>query len=338
MRLYSLLLSLGTVHTLKCDQGQYVYSSSTRRRRRKSSIESCKVCVPGTYMNLHAHSQDTCFSCPSGLWMDSSGATGCNGIKKCGPGSWGIIGAVAPNQPCNLCTKGSVQPRAGQAKCHSCQSGTYSSTSGDTVCTPTDVAHPNGCGAGRYGRIAATSAGTATCTDCVPDTYAPHSGTDACRPCGRGTYQPKSGQSHCLLIPSCDRYYTWSRDTLTCVIRHTYIKYLSAVIWTTFILNFGAKCSVDYWYTKFFIYNFFVCIGTGSKSSSMGGGLITDKSFYTMMVFLSIGTLALCVNLMMIAYYYVSGIKCVKLTPRPPPGDVASVKELKRLDNMHSVV
>jgi hypothetical protein len=120
------------------------------------------------------------------------------------------------------------------------------------------------------------------------------------------------------------------------VIRHQYIKYLTAVVWPTFILNFGMKCYSDNWYALFFVYNIFVCVGVGAHATKMQGELISDGSFYTMVGFLSIGTLALSVNLMGIIYSNTSCVKCVR-TP-PHKGKVVSSIELKRLDKMQSVV
>ena len=342
-----LLASLGSVLAITCDPGEYAAPirppvRTGRRRRRSSSFNyQRKTCPPGTYMNLHAHNEGACFQCPSGMWADQTGATQCKGTAKCAAGSWGILGATAPSQPCHACSPGFVQPLAGQGECHPCQSGTYSAQSKGLSCTTANVASPDGCVAGTYGPIAATSASQATCTACATDTYTSHIGTETCQPCERGTYQPKPGQTQCIKAPRCERYYTWSTTEDKCVIRHKYLKYLSAVVWSTFLLNFTMKCYSDNWYTYFFIYNIIVCIGVGAASTRIGGELISDRSFYTMVGFLSIGTTALGVNLMTIMYAGLSKLSCVTLSrqqPRGYRGSVASVTELKRLDKVHNVV
>jgi hypothetical protein len=153
-----------------------------------------------------------------------------------------------------------------------------------------------GCGPGEYVAVRGT---TQPCKPCPAGTFMDlqaHS-ERACRPCGSAMYQPKPGQAICLEA-LCDRYYAWSKTDEKCVLRHKYLNYLTAVMWPTFVTNFGMKCySAFSWYDYFFIYNIFVCIGVGAETTRIRGGLISDGSFYTMAGFLSIGTLALGVNL-----------------------------------------
>ena len=153
------------------------------------------------------------------------------------------------------------------------------------------------CGPGEYvavgGNIAAQP-----CKPCPAGTFMDlqaHS-EGACRSCGSAMHQLKPGQTHCM-ESVCDRYYAWSKTDEKCVLRHKYLNYLTTVMWPTFVINFAMKCYSDNWYAYFFIYNIFVCVGVGVAATRLGGGLISDGSFYTMAGFLSVGTLALCVNL-----------------------------------------
>jgi hypothetical protein len=93
----------------------------------------------------------------------------------------------------------------------------------------------------------------------------------------------------------CDRYYTWS--TGKCVIRHQYIRYLLTISLATWLLNFGTKCQKDNWYTRFFFYNVIVPIGVSAYIIRIGGGPISDDTFYTMVGFQFIGTMVLVANL-----------------------------------------
>lgn len=336
-----LLVSLCHALAITCDQGEYaatVIPTGRRRRRRAVVSYKCKVCAPGTYLNLHAHKEEACFSCPSGLWTDQVGATTCQGTTKCPAGSWGNLGAKAPNQPCHSCSPGFVQSLAGQGECHSCSSGLFSAQSGGLTCTPALASHPNGCTAGAYGPVTSTSASAATCTPCKRDTYSSHTGSETCHSCESGTYQPQTGQTQCLKAPDCPRYYTWSTTQDQCVIRHQYIKYLAAVVWPTFILNFGMKCYSDNWYALFFVYNIIVCIGVGAHATKMQGELISDGSFYTMVGFLAIGTGAFCVNLLCLLGEGLKKLSCLEKVRQPPTGKVASDAEVKRLDRMSQVV
>lgn len=100
----------------------------------------------------------------------------------------------------------------------------------------------------------------------------------------------------------CDRYYTMSNGT--CVIRHHYIRYLLTISLATWLLNFGTKCQENNWYTRFFFYNVIVPIGVSGYIIRIGGGPISDDTFYTMVGFQLIGTMALVVNLFITCIRY----------------------------------
>ena len=195
-----------------------------------------------------------------------------------------------------------------------------------SLCTTTALT----CGPGKY---LASMGGSSSCESCSPGTFMDHlvHSEGACFSCGTAMHQIKPGQPHCV-ESSCDRYYTWSNTNNKCMLRHKYLKYLTTVLWSTLIANFAMRCYSDNWYAYFFIYNIIMCIGVGTATIRLGGGWISDKSFYTMTGFLSVGTLALCVNLAVILRDRVSRAKgrtSVK---------VQTVTELQRMSEMQEAV
>ena len=115
-------------------------------------------------------------------------------------------------------------------------------------------------------------------------------------------------------VTSCQRYDTLDKATGNCVIRHPYIRTLVLITMLTFLLNFATKCQGENWYTAFSLYNFVVCLVVGAQTTFIGGGPISDTSFYTMSAFVALGTLALFLNLVSVIWWYIKCKHPVKTT------------------------
>ena len=113
----------------------------------------------------------------------------------------------------------------------------------------------------------------------------------------------------------CEVYSTWSNEKMSCIARHSNVGVLCLISLATFFINLGTKCQKTCWYSNFFFYNFIVCLGIGIECIRPTGGMISDTSFYTMSGFLSIGTLALCSNIVCIVIGYLCGKHTREVSP-----------------------
>lgn len=325
----------------KCDPGQYLYvkQRSYRRRRSIRSTYSCQSCTPGHYMDLYRHTQESCPPCPSKMWTDVVGATSCKGTESCPAGSQGPLAMTAPGAQCTLCEAGKIQPHVGSGTCHNCYSGSYADGLGKTTCTD---AVSGGCPAGKFGKLAATSVSETTCSPCGIDTYSAHPGESVCIACEKGRHQPMEGGTTCTAYDRCGSGTTLNTLARKCVTRHAYLGILRAVAWTTWVVNFLTCCAntgteeIRGVYGPFMGMNVFIGLGIGIESTRSGGGRIGEPAFWTMVAFQAIGTLALVVYLVCIAWK--SCPKCNLPTPPASRLDSGKATHVKPRKNIETVV
>uniref|UniRef100_T1IZH1 Sushi, von Willebrand factor type A, EGF and pentraxin domain-containing protein 1 n=1 Tax=Strigamia maritima TaxID=126957 RepID=T1IZH1_STRMM len=128
----------------------------------KTGLEQCTACAKGFYQDLQG--QTSCKPCHlnTSTWI-----TGAESAKycqaECQPGSF----SPTRLEPCNLCPRGSYQPRAGKSFCIPCNGTLYTLEAGmraESTCIEVDICTPNPC---QYnGNCTITDTYEARC-DCV---------------------------------------------------------------------------------------------------------------------------------------------------------------------------
>ena len=273
-----------------CTRGHWRKSTrASYRRRRAHRLEvsaECVPCAPGRMMPLYHHQETDCFACASGLWNDLTGASECKGAAACAAGSWGLEGATHPGYPCHPCAAGQFQSLTGQDRCRSCTSGTFSADPGSSAC---EEAVSGGCPAGTHGIAAATSRDQASCKPCPIDSANPHPGGE-CHRCSEGRHQPDPGQAECLAVPTCPRFEAWNKNARACEARHPHIMVLVIASWTLCVLSVCVACTEED-FPCLGIVLFIVCMGIGIFVTQTGKGFISEGSFWTIVVFLSLSAL-----------------------------------------------
>lgn len=107
------------------------------------------------------------------------------------------------------------------------------------------------------------------------------------------------------------------------IVRHPYGDLLAPISLLTFFLNLHTKCQAKCWYTYFFFYNFFASFGIALECTRPSEEPISDTSFYTMVGFQSVGTLALAINLVWITVRTL----CNRFRRTPKPETVVHVSD-----------
>jgi len=172
-----------------------------------SGVTPCVACLAGTWKGTSGSA--TCTNCLANQYSTITAATSnvcqsCVANTQSGAASQAVTscicnaGFTGPNGGnCSACIPGTYKTAAGSATCQNCLAGTYSITPAktDATCSPCPLSSnalsgsdeltdclcnagysgPNGgtcnaCGSGRY----KPTSGSATCSDCIANTYQPN--------------------------------------------------------------------------------------------------------------------------------------------------------------------
>jgi hypothetical protein len=211
-----------SVECTACGVRQYSFSGATACGTCTSGNYSpqqqgCYECQSGTYSNIDA--QAACTICPSGhyTWSNETGLTACrscdeghfaNTSTQCVPCTYGTYASSTSNSICTSCPGGYTTANLGSTtaavcvpcgaglfeldgQCEICAAGSYTSSSGATVCAFCDIGHYSSgnqttCALCDVTSIASES-GLSTCTSCPSTTYA-NDVRSQCLECATATF------------------------------------------------------------------------------------------------------------------------------------------------------
>jgi hypothetical protein len=167
----------------------------------RDSFTKCNRCQSGEFRN--GTNCNTCgdgqYSLTPTQWLSLFGTTPPLNLQEscsvCQPGfvSRDVAdpGDITKTiRTCEACSGRSIQPKAGQARCSSCESGRYAN-SDHTVCIP--------CTPGKF-----LDAALNLCVECSSGFYSATGQLDQCSPCQQGMYQPSEQivRDSCVSCPA----------------------------------------------------------------------------------------------------------------------------------------
>lgn len=201
----------------RCKPGSFVASMSRA---------VCTTCSPGTYSNTK--NAPNCTDCPPGTVTDQYNSSSC---QSCNPG---FYSPIFGGRQCTPCWPGSFCQTSNCSMCTLCPTGS-SSTSGQSVCQPCGfgtstngmIGQPNcpQCSLGTFSNTTGLSvcynclAGSFTaflgtdCLPCFPGTFNFIANSPICQICPSGQYQPNSGGASCLSCPAG----SYTPNSTTCI-------------------------------------------------------------------------------------------------------------------------